>query len=91
MVSIYSTYININMNPNSGVTAMALSGTMTTVLAAVAIGTISGKLVGLYHMNDMYLLLDCVGMMRMGSIGSQKQFSMSAKSLTIRWNILNLQ
>ena len=73
------------MIPFSGVTAMALSGTMTTVLATVAIGTISGKLVGLYHMNDMYLLLDCVGMMRMGSIGSQKQFSMSAKSLTIRW------
>ena len=75
------------MIPFSGVTAMALSGTMTTVLAAVAIGTILGKLVGLYHMNDMYLLLDCVGMMRMGSNGSQKQFSMLAKSLTIRWII----
>ena len=33
------------MIPISGVMAMALSGTMTTVLAAVAIGTISGKLV----------------------------------------------
>ena len=33
------------MIPFSGVMAMALSGTMTTVLAAVAIGTISGKLV----------------------------------------------
>ena len=38
------------MIPFSGVTAMALSGTMTTVLAAVAIGTISGKLVWLYCM-----------------------------------------
>ena len=37
------------MIPFSGVTAMALSGTMTTVLAAVAIGTISGKLVGLNY------------------------------------------
>ena len=71
------------MIPISGVMAMALSGTMTTVLAAVAIGTISGKLVGLYHF--MYLLLDCVGMMGMGFIGSQKQFCMLAKSLTIRW------
>ena len=38
------------MIPFSGVTAMALSGTMTTVLAAVAIGTILGKLVWLYCM-----------------------------------------
>ena len=46
------------MIPFSGVTAMALSGTMTTVLAAVAIGTISGKLVWLYCM-ILHLLLDC--------------------------------
>ena len=37
------------MIPFSGVTAMALSGTMTTVLAAVAIGTILGKLVWRYY------------------------------------------
>ena len=37
------------MTPFSGVTAMALSGTMTTVLAAVAIGTILGKLVWRYY------------------------------------------
>ena len=41
------------MIPFSGVTAMALYGTMTTVLAAVAIGTTSGDLL-LSHRAGLY-------------------------------------